>query len=41
MLAGKRAVASSVVRATETRVTELTDAELTELVTLVRERVIS
>lgn len=41
MLAGKRAVASSVVRATETRVTELTDAELAELVTLVRERVIS
>ena len=40
-LAGKRAVASSVVRSTETRVTELTDDELAELVTLVRERVIS
>jgi len=41
MLAAKRAVASSVVRSTETRVTELSDAELAELVTLVRERVIS
>ncbi len=41
MLAGKRAVASSVVRSTETRVTELTDAELADLVTLVRDRVIS
>jgi non-specific serine/threonine protein kinase len=41
MLAGKRAVASSVVRSTDTRVTELTDGELAELVTLVRDRVLT
>ena len=41
MLAGKRAVASSVVRSTDTRVTELTDAELADLVTLVRDKVLT
>ncbi len=41
MLAGKRATAASVVRSTQTRVTELSPAELADLVSLVRERVIS
>lgn len=41
MLSGKRAVAASVVRSTEAAITELTTAELADLVTLVRERVAS
>lgn len=39
-LAGKRAVASSVVRSTEAAITEMSDSELNDLVTLVRDRVL-
>ena len=39
-LAGKRALASTVVRSTESAITEMTDGELSELVALVRERVL-
>ncbi|MEI2786166.1 MAG: C-terminal helicase domain-containing protein [Candidatus Nanopelagicales bacterium] len=39
-LRAKRQLAASVIRSTETSVTELTDAELTELVGLVRDEVL-
>jgi SNF2 family DNA or RNA helicase len=39
-LARKRAVAGSVVRSTEKAITEMSDADLTALVSLVRERVL-
>jgi SNF2 family DNA or RNA helicase len=41
MLSGKRQVASSVVRSTQARVSDMSNAELADLVRLVRERVIS
>ncbi len=40
-LAGKRALASTVVRSTEAAITEMTDGELSDLVSLVRERVLA
>ena len=39
-LAAKRTLAASVVRSTEAAITELSDADLTSLVGLVRERVL-